>query len=390
MWEIELAGEYLFTQIFFSPRPSAMQFFESLSMHERFSKTIVHLTFDDTQLPRKANFCSALSKKDHLSRHGKKVMFDGYRKLFARQESILHHNKDYDLLVRGLCRLPRLNKVTIIGGPSRNRNTPYHYEYESYSADLADVGIQPSYWSYFEGYPKLYQKWDGRPIQHLWRALCVANVRPSVFHIGNWQDRPKHRSLKMGIPLSTLKVHCQAGNEMFASIVDTVFCNLTSLNLHIDMHPRGLRDVDYFDTDLDILFNVVPALAGLKRLTLGFAHWDLHARETRRLLDGRPWPLLDCFRLRNAQITPELLTEFLFGHKETLKHLFFDRVGFESECRGTWDDVLIRIKPFMTLRDAEFNSVYEWMDDRGNDERVDVEGSYLARFMMTEGAVRPC
>ncbi|MCJ1451883.1 hypothetical protein MMC28_002223 [Mycoblastus sanguinarius] len=377
LW-VDLAIEYLFTTVFFAPRPNAMRTFENLTQH--FGKNIVHLIFDDTQLNRTRLQNHAFTYTHEMVAVGRNdlqqqqlMAFHAYRSLFEQQEKIVSREEDFALLLRGLTSVVNLKKVSVIGGPSKNPTIGWYLNEGAHAADFAGTGIGASHWMD----DKHYEEWDSRPFQNLLRALCVSNIRPPEIHIGNSTQDKGRMPRNMGLPLSSLRLPYEQGNEMTTRMIQAVFRNVRYLNLDLNYKPYPVQG------DLDTLRKVLPTLKYLKSLSLGFVRYNRHACRTQRLLEGCIWPFLDSISLKDVQVPSNTMLEFLSNHSPRLKEVCLDRVGLGPPFHSSQDirgNIVERGKPVLTPGDAKF-TVTRCGYYQGHIKRIEASGEELVRVL---------
>ena len=150
---IKAGANLLFKQIYFSLGPQAMLRFRSITETKLLQESVRHLVFIDTQLDERlvdsrASFLSALPGADSMSHAQKAQTHEAYCRVFREREKILDDGEDLALLTKGLDALPKVNKVSIIGGPSQDPGATSYLEKGPHAADTHGMGIKPSYWSY--------------------------------------------------------------------------------------------------------------------------------------------------------------------------------------------------------------------------------------------------
>ncbi len=385
---IEAGANLLFKQVYFSLGPQAMLRFRNVTETKRLQESVRHLVFVDTQLDERlvdsrASFLSALPGADTMSHAQKAQTYEAYCRVFNQQQKILDDGEDLKLLTKGLDALPKVNKVSIIGGPSQDLGTTSYLEKGPHAADTHGIGIKPSYWSYRSQRAPGYHRFDRRPLQNLLRALCVRNTQPTEVELGNWREYSNGKIRRMGVPLSWVNLYCGLGDAMFDTVVTTAFGNVTNLSLQLDMSARPYQpDREYTEREMSILFVVLPALRRLQRLTLGFIHWNLLQSETQRLLEYNTWVDLKSLGLMGFEISPATFTAFVRNHASTLTEISFYDVGLPSGCQDTWSGLISRNKPFLNLKAAEFE-VYETVTaEDGSDDWTWLDGDLLLKLLL--------
>lgn len=371
---IEIEANLLFRRIYFSAGPQAMLRFRNILETKRLQKSVRHLVFVDIQLDEgvvddEASFRSALPRAGTMSRVQVNQAYQRYCRIFKEWQKMLDGGEDVALLTKGLNALPNVSKISVVGGPSHDHGTRSYLEIGPHATDVHEIGVTPSYWSYTSRRARGYHRWDPRTLQNLFRSLCVAKVRPTKVELGNWREQSSGAIKRMGVPISCLNLYCGLGNAMFDTVIATAFANVTDLTLQIDMNPRPYDpDPEYTDKDLSILFDVLPSLRGLQRLTLGFIHWTLLQSETKRMLEGNTWVDLNFLSLRSFEISPAIFTAFIQNHTSTLTEISLDKVGLPAGSQDTWETLIARNKPVLNLKDAKFH-VYETRtaEDGSND-----------------------
>lgn len=354
--------EHVFEHIYFVSRPESIRRFEHIIRDHRLAECVKHLVFDDTQLPKRllqqGPHSSALAEDRMWSRSEQVEAHDAFRQRYRGQEQMSTISKDLTVLLQGLSQLPKLKKVSVIGGPSHL--SCLRIPAGPHTADLVGAGVAASYWSYHKEKKAYYEPWSSHRIQHLFQALSSAETCLTELHIGNWQDHP--RPLKMGVPLSSLMAPNSTDQAIFMTNIRSVFSHLTELNLQIDMNPR-VKGCDYNGRYFESLFQILSSTTRLKRLAFGVTQWrmafDVH--DTQWLLSNT-WPALVAIKLRCVRIDPDTLLNFFARHKDTLTTLFLHHVGFEPNTPYTWLDVAQRGGKLLHLDYAELD-VYEWGDD---------------------------
>lgn len=380
---IETGANLLFKQIYFSIGPQAMLRFQKVTETKRLQKCVRHLVFVDTQLNERLvedqdSFLSTLSWAGTMSQSQADRTYHTYRRVFEAWQKILDDGKDVALLTKGLDALTNVNTVSIIGGPSHDPGTMSYLENGPHAADFDGVGLRPSYWTYRSRQSPRYHQFDRRPFQNLLRSLCAAKVRPIKVELGNWLERSNGKVRRMGVPVSCLNLYCGLGNAMFNTVISTAFANVTDLNLQVDMNPRPYDpDPVYTERDLSFLFEVLPSLRGLQRLTLGFIHWTLLQSETDRLFQENTWMALEFLSLRAFEISPATFTTFIRNHNITLTEISLDQVGLPSGCRDTWAGLLSRNKPLLHLKGAKFQVYEVETADDGSEDHVWIDEDLL-------------
>lgn len=321
-----------------------------------------HLVFDDAQLPkrllRQESHSSALAGDRICSRSEQVAAHDAFCQHYRDQEEIRATSKDLTVLLKGLPRLSKLKKVSVIGGPSHLswlRIPP-----GPHTGDLAATEVATSYWSYHMAKKAHYEPWGSHRVQRLFQALSSAEICLTALHVGNWQDYP--RPLKMGLPLSSLTAANAINQAKITSNARNVFSHLSELNLQIDLNPR-VKGYDYSGRYFEPLFQILSSTTQLKRLAFAVTQWriafDVH--HTQRLLSNT-WPALVAIKLRCVRVDPDTLLNFFARHKETLTTLSLQHVGFNPNTSHTWLDVAQRGGELLHLDYAELD-VYEWGDD---------------------------
>lgn len=384
---IEAGANLLFNQIYFSLGPQAMLRFRNITETKRLQESVRHLVFVDTQLDERlvdsrASFLSALPGADSMSHAQKAQTYEAYCRVFREREKISDDGEDLALLTKGLDALPKVNKVSIIGGPSQDPGTTSYLEKGPHAADTHGIGIKPSYWSYKSQRAPGYHHFDRRPLQNLLRALCVGKTRPIKVELGNWRKYSNGKIRRMGVPISCLNLYCSLGDAMFDTVVTTAFGNVTDLSLQLDMSARPYQpDPEYTEREMSFLFVVLPALRRLQRLTLGFIYWNLLQSETKLLLEGNMWMDLNSLSLRSSEINPATFTAFVRNHASTLTEISFHDVGLPSGCQDTWSGLISRNKPFLNLKAAEFE-VYETVTaEDGSDDWIWIDEDLLLKLL---------
>ena len=371
---IEVGANLLFRRIYFSAGPQAMLRFRNIIETKRLQKSIRHVVFVDIQLDEglvddEASFRSALPRAVAMSRVQANQAYQRYCRVFKEWQKILDDGEDVALLNKGLNALPNVDKISVIGGPSHDHGTRSYLEIGPHATDFHGIGVTSSYWSYTSRRARGYHRWDRRPLQNLFRSLCVTKARPTKIELGNWQEHSSGTILRMGVPISCLNLYCGLGNAIFDTVITTAFANVTDLTLQIDMNPRPYDpDPEYTENDLSVLFEVLPSLRGLQRLTLGFIHWTLLQGETKRMLEGNTWVDLNFLSLQSFEISPATFTAFTQNHTSTLTKISLDKVGLPAGSQDTWEGIIAGNKPFLNLKDAKFHVYETRMAEDGSDD----------------------
>lgn len=388
---VDIGANLLFRQIYFSLGPQAMDRFKKITETERLQKSVRHLVIVDTQLDERlvddqGLFLSVVQGAGSISRAQVGRSYETYCRVFKKWQKILDDGEDVALLTNGLGALPNVNKVSVIGGPSHDPGTTSYLETGPHAADFRGIGVESSCWSYRSRRARGYHRFDRRPFQNLLRCLCVAKIRPIKVELGNWQEYSNGKITRMGVPVSCLNLYCGLGNTMFDTVITTAFADVTNLSLQLDMNPRPYEpNPDYTDKDLSILFEVLPSLRALQRLTLGFIHWTLLQSETKRLLEGNTWIALESLSLRGFEISPATFTAFIQNHTSSLREIILDQVGLPSGCQDTWNGLISWSKPFLNLKGAKFH-VYETKITRdGSDDCTWVAEDTLLELLFGNG-----
>ena len=350
--------EHVFEYIYFAFRPESIRRFEHIIRYLHLAKCVKHLVFDDTQLPkrllRQEPHSLALAEDRMWSRSEQVAAYDAFRQRYREQEQMRTASRNFAVLLQGLSQLPKLEKVSIIGGPSHL--SWLRIPAGPHTADLADTEVAASYWSYHKRNKAYYEPWGSHRIQHLFQALSSAKIRLTELHIGNWQEYP--RPLKMGLPLSSLMGPNSNFQARFMTNAQSVFSHVTELNLQIDTNPRD-EGCDYSERYFEPLFQILSSTTRLKRFTFGVTQWkmafDVH--DTQRLLSNS-WPALVAIKLRCVRVDPDTLLDFFARHKDTLTTLFLHHVGFAPNTPYTWLDIAQRGGQLLHLDYAELD-VYE-------------------------------
>ena len=325
------SGDMLLNEVvFFSARRPSMRALSNISRHKFFKGTVKHLIYDDTQLVRDLTnwkvFRRALPAQSPKTqaRRGFKL----YCQLFDEQESLLRNGEDTLVLRKAFACLPNLEKISVIGGPSKHPRGITYFREGAQAQRFADTLYGLSYWSYDDSDEERYQFWDRRPVHHLLKAMELAKVQLKGLNIGNTWNSTTAESMKMGIPLSSLRDYDISDNRKFVTVCKNAFIHLTSLDLQIDVHGRALGH-EYYGGDLDNLFEILPSTERLRSLSLGFTHFCLHADDTLNVLVNK-WPALQSVRFRNMEVTVVDLLDFFEEHKATLKNLILHDFGLHA------------------------------------------------------------
>ena len=357
------SGDMLLNEVvFFSPRRPSMRALSNISRHKFFKGTVKHLVYDDTQLVRNLTnwkvFHRALPAKtpNTQARRGFKL----YCQLFDEQESLLRNGEDTILLRKVFARLPNLEKISVIGGPSRHPRGVTYFREGAQAQRFADTLYGLSYWSYDDSDEERYQFWDRRPVHHLLKAMELAKVQLKDLHIGNTWDSATAEPVKMGIPLSSLRDYHVFDNRKFVTVCKNVFAHLTNLDLQIDVHGRALGH-EYYGGDLDNLFEILPVTKRLRSLSLGFTHFCLHADDTLNVLVNK-WPALQSVRFRNMEVTVVDLLNFFEAHKATLENLILHDFGLCAGSDRSWMQLAESARERLCFSHADVR-VYELIDD---------------------------
>ena len=364
---VEVGANLLFRRIYFSAGPQAMLRFQNIIETKRLQMSVRHLVVVDIQLNEdlvddKARFRSALPRAVTMSRVQVNQTYQRYCRVFKEWQKILDDGEDVALLSKGLNALPNVDKISVIGGPSHDHGTRSYLEIGPHATDFHGIGASPSYWAFRRA--RGHHRWDRRPLQNLFRSLCVVKVRPTKVEIGDWWELSSGTIRRTGVPISCLNLDCGLGNAMFDTVIITAFANVMDLTLQIDMNPRPYDpNRQYTEKDLGVLFEVLPSLRCLQRLTLGFIYRTLLESETKRLLKGNKWADLTFLSVHSFEISPTTFTAFVQNHTSTLTEISLDRVGLPSSSQDTWETLIARNKPFLNLKDANFY-VYEFKRPR--------------------------
>lgn len=356
----------LYQVVYFSPRRPSMWALSNISQHEFFKKTVKHVIYDDTQLVRALInwkvFHPALpsSASDAEARRA----FNLYRQLFDEQESILRNGEDILVLRNALACLPNLEKISVTGGPSRHPRGGTYFQEGAQAQRFASTLYGLSYWSYHDSDEERYQFWDRRPFHHLLKALESAKVQLKDLHIGNTWNSITAEPIRMGIPLSSLRDVDFFDNRNFLTVCKNAFAHLTSLDLQIDVHGRALGH-EYYDGDMDNLFEILPFTKRLTSLSLGFTNFCLHADDTLNVLVNK-WPALHSVRFRNMEVTVVDLLDFFETHKATLKNLVLHDFGLHAGSDHDWMQLAKRARELLRFSRADVR-VYELIDDDDDD-----------------------
>ena len=375
-------------QVYFAPRPKAMECFETLTKHGRFVKTIKHLVYDDTQLAEQyldlERFLCAIEDFHKGTLQEQKRAHIAYCSLFHEQQRIVTAEEDRTVLWRGLFRLPKLSKISVIGGPSRIPGSTWYFDKQSgpHAQDFAGTALGASFWSYHTKFAKKYHQWDASGFHNLIDVLAGLNIRPVEVHIGNWQVPIGRRlPLKMGLPLSSFRVRGSAQRGIFMELFDRVLVDVTSLNLQLDMRQRTL-DQHYTSQDLETIYTSLPAMRNLSRLSIGFTHWNLHSDDSQHLFRPGSWPALTYLKVRNMEFDPDRLLKFLAGRKNTLKEIHLHGVGFSPDSNHTWEDFIVRCRPLLALQHVVLNVYQGRTNSQGRRVRHNLASEELMKLLL--------
>lgn len=357
------SGDMLLNEVVFSsPRRPSMHALSNISRHKFFKGTVKHLIYDDTQLVRDLTnwkvFHRALPAKTPKAQTRR--AFKLYCQLFDEQESLLRNGEDTLVLRKALASLPNLEKISVIGGPSRHPRGLTYVQEGAQAQRFADTLYGLSYWSYDDSDEERYQFWDSRPVHHLLKAIQLAKVQLKDLHIGNTWNSTTAEPIKMGIPLSSLRDYPVLDNRKFVTVCKNVFAHLTSLDLQIDVHGRGLGH-EYYGGDLDNLFEILSVTKRLRSLSLGFTHFCLHSDDTLNVIRNK-WPALQSVRFRNMEVTVVDLLNFFEKHKETLKNLILHDFGLPAGSHRSWMQIAESAREVLRFSHADVR-VYELIDD---------------------------
>ncbi|KAL2059328.1 hypothetical protein ABVK25_000620 [Lepraria finkii] len=140
--------ELLYIDLTFSPTDRSVDGFLYVTRHPNFRQHVRNLIYDDTQLVRNLTyriyFESALPAAYLKSQAQCESAFNEYCRLLRAQQQILDGLSD--LLREGLPQLSRLEKLSVIGGPSRSPNCSFKGAARTNSFASTIVGV--CYWSY--------------------------------------------------------------------------------------------------------------------------------------------------------------------------------------------------------------------------------------------------
>ena len=286
--------ELLYTDLTFSLTTRSVDAFLYVTRHPDLCQQVRHFIYDDSHLVRNLTvrnyFKKALSASHSKKRERRAHAFDEYCRLFDEQQQILESL--FDILRDGLPCLSRLEKISVIGGPSRSPNCSFKGRARSDSYASTAVGL--SYWSYHN--QSRYQFFERKGFHDLIKALNQPQIRLREVHIGNWSEGKRRLPLKMGLPISSLSLRNAEDNAALMAKMAGAFNNVTSLNLQLDGRGRA-QGHHYAVPDIDCLFVILPAMHHLSRVSLGFTHLELNADESKRLLLGLKWRCLTYLRL---------------------------------------------------------------------------------------------
>lgn len=353
----------LYQVVYFSPRRPSMQALSNISQHELFKSTVKHVIYDDTQLVRALTnwkvFHPALPANTPKAQARR--AFKLYCQLFDEQESILRNGEDTLVLRKAFARLPNLEKISVTGGPSRHPRGVTYFQEGAQAQRFTDTLYGLSYWSYHDSdEEQRYQFWDRRPFHHLLKAMELAKVQLKDLHIGNTWISTTAEPVKMGIPLSSLRDLDSFKNSKFLTACKSAFAHLTSLDLQIDVHGRALGH-EYYDGDMDSLFEILPFAERLRSLSLGFTHFCLHADDTLNVLVNK-WPALQSVRFCNMEVAVGDLLKFFDDHKETLKNITLHDFGLRAGSDRSWMQLAESAREVLRFERADVR-VYELLDD---------------------------
>lgn len=340
-----------------------MQALLNISQHEHFKSTVKHVIYDDTQLVTALINWKAFhpALPTNTPKAQARRAFKLYRQLFDEQESILRNDEDTLVLRKAFARLPNLEKISVIGGPSRHPRGATYFHEGAQAQRFADTLYGLSYWSYQDSdEEERYQFWDRRPFHHLLKAMGLAKVQLKDLHIGNTWISTAAEPVKMGIPLSSLRDIDILDNRKFLSVCKKAFGHLTSLDLQIDIHGRAFGH-EYYDGEMDSLFKIFPFTKRLRSLSLGFTHFCLHADDTLNVLVNK-WPALQSVRFRNMEVAVGDLLDFFEDHKDTLKNLTLHDFGLRAGSDRAWMQIAESAREVLRFEHADVR-VYELLDD---------------------------
>ena len=362
VWAV-LTTPMLFQQICVAPQRKTLEYFDQITQNANLTASITHLVYYDSQpaksLLRRGDCLAALPAT--YSQAEKIKAWKTFCKVYYDQQLILTTEEDFETLVCGLAQLPKLQKVTIAGGPSRLSGSSWYFHSGPHAWDFVDTGLSSSHWSYPTDIG--YHEWDGRGVKNLFRALDQTHTHPTEMHICNWFERQSHLPIKMGLPLSTLNPLEATMSTLLLSVGRRIFGVLTVLNLQIDLHTRspGRQIRQNYRRDVAILCDLVRASKQLKQLSLGFTGFQFPAPLSKRILTESHLTSLDTLRFRKLEVFPSDLELFLNKHKITLIRLTLDRVSFDQQSvNRTWGSFVAGSQVLQSIPEANLR-VGEWV-----------------------------
>ncbi|KAL2041347.1 hypothetical protein N7G274_005729 [Stereocaulon virgatum] len=322
-----------------------------------FHQNVRHFIYDDTQLVRNLTnryfFEEALKTSYTKSRAKRGRAFNEYCRLFQEQQQILDDLPN--LLREGLPRLSRLEKVSVIGGPSRNPNCSFKGGVRNNGFASTVLGL--SYWSY--RHKSRYHFIERKGFHSLIESLSQPGISLRGLHIGNWSESEHRSPLKMGLPLSSLSLPDSEDNAVLMSSATSAFANVTNLNLQIDGRGRSPGH-EYSVPDLENLFVMLPTMHHLSRLSLGFTHLVLHADETKRVVTSIERHALASLRLRSIRFFVDDMVRLSINHQATLTEVAFDKVRFAGTMEESWTTQMESIEWFTNIELTAFIECFKW------------------------------
>ena len=362
-----VASEMLINRVYFAPRKKTMEYFEAVSKHPIFSRTVKELVYDDSvfelvyTLPE--YFAEAFEKlQSHLIRDQTidydiplADSFEEYCALYNYQTHLFDRKVDLRILISCLRRMPYIHRLSIIGGSYTTHYAGPDAGFMSGTPPAADMQWYftrgPYHWdnaktiipNKIHGYcwmttedderlraRKHADKWETRGRVNLSKAIQCVGLAIKDFRIGSGNI---HDTL---ITLPILSSPLRGGKAFSLPEFPT---NLTKLCIDFCYHcfEWPLADKLYLEYPFGIkgYRDIFSKADQLDELTLDFPFCSAR-RDIENLLGEQYWPRLRLLRICGADTTPWLIP-FINKHGTTVKHL--ELRGLQCYHHHTWGDL---------------------------------------------------